>query len=150
MPSSARASSRRGFARGTRPPPTAPPPSIATAAARGRAPRGEPFFRPPKQVGASGVLQALTAAREETLMMLGLTLSAWAVAHFAPTEGQDRFAWGPDRLAWIVVLLVQSVPYASSLLVSLSSAFPLPARLLGTHYRPLTASGKPAETGRAS
>jgi hypothetical protein len=78
-------------------------------------------------------------------------LSAWAVAHFAPSEGPDRYAsWGPDRLAWIVVLLVQSVPHASSLLVSLASAFPLPARLLGTHYRPITASGKRAETDPAS
>jgi hypothetical protein len=35
------------------------------------------------------------------------------------------------------------VPYASSLVVSLASAFPLPARLLGTHYRPLSSPGKP-------
>jgi hypothetical protein len=83
-------------------------------------------------------------------MMLGLMLSAWAVAHFVPTEGRDRYSWGPDRLAWIVVLLVQSVPYASALLVSLASAFPLPARLLGTHYRPIKASGKRAETDPAS
>ena len=76
--------------------------------------------------------------------------NAWAVAHFAPSEGPDRYAWGPDRLAWIVVLLVQSVPHASSLVVSLVSAFPLPARLLGTSYRPLTASGKRAETDPAS
>ena len=64
--------------------------------------------------------------------------------------------WAGDRLsvkapvAWIVVLLVQSVPYASALLVSLASAFPLPARLLGTHYRPIKASGKRAETDPAS
>ncbi len=57
-------------------------------------------------------------------------LSAWAVAHTGLPESA-----GPDRLAWIVVLLVQSVPYASSLVVSLMSAFPLPARLLGTSYR---------------
>jgi hypothetical protein len=36
------------------------------------------------------------------------------------------------------------------LLVSLASAFPLPARLLGTHYRPIKASGKRAETDPAS
>ena len=36
---------------------------------------------------------------EETLVMAGLMLSAWAVAHFAPSEGPDRYAWGPDRLA---------------------------------------------------
>jgi len=84
-------------------------------------------------------------------MMLGLLLSAWGVAHAPQAAGLDRVALaGPDRLAWIVVLLVQSVPYASSLLVSLSSAFPLPAGLLGTHYRPIKASGKRAETGPAS
>jgi hypothetical protein len=124
--------------------------TIGKAAVKGLVTRSEPFFRTPKQVSASGVLHALAAAREETLMMAGLMLSAWAVAHFAPSEGPDRYAWGPDRLAWIVVLLVQSVPYASSLLVSLASAFPLPARLLGTHYRPIKASGKRAETDPAS
>jgi hypothetical protein len=50
----------------------------------------------------------------------------------------------------VVVLLVQSVPYACSLLVSLASAFPLPARLLGTRYHRMTASGKRAETDPAS
>ena len=125
--------------------------TIGKAAVKGLVTRSEPFFRTPKQVSTSGVLHALTAAREETLIMAGLMLSAWAVAHFAPSEGPDRYAsWGPDRLAWIVVLLVQSVPYACSLLVSLASAFPLPARLLGTHYGPIKASGKRAETDPAS
>jgi exo-beta-1,3-glucanase (GH17 family)/cellulose synthase/poly-beta-1,6-N-acetylglucosamine synthase-like glycosyltransferase len=124
--------------------------TIGKAAVKGLVTRSEPFFRTPKQVSASGVLRALAAAREETLMMLGLTLSAWAVAHSGQTVGPDRLAWGPDRLAWVVVLLVQSVPYACSLLVSLASAFPLPARLLGTSYHRMTASGKRAETDPAS
>jgi len=47
------------------------------------------------------------------------------------------------------VLLVQSVPYASSLLVSLISAFPLPARLLGTGYRPMVTVPKRAEADRS-
>ncbi len=40
-------------------------------------------------------------------------------------RGPGSLRRGPDRLAWIVVLLVQAVPYASSLIVSLISAFPL-------------------------
>jgi len=40
---------------------------------------------------------------------------------------------GPDRLAWIVVLLVQSVPYATSLRVSLGAAR---ARALALASRP--------------
>jgi exo-beta-1,3-glucanase (GH17 family)/cellulose synthase/poly-beta-1,6-N-acetylglucosamine synthase-like glycosyltransferase len=104
--------------------------TIGTAAVKGLVSKGEPFFRTPKRGATSGLLHALAAAREETLMMVGLMLSAWAVAHTGLPESA-----GPDRLAWIVVLLVQSVPYASALVVSLTSAFRLPARLLGTHYR---------------
>jgi len=33
------------------------------------------------------------------------------------------------------VLLIQSIPYLSSLVVSLTSAFPLPAKWLGRGYR---------------
>jgi exo-beta-1,3-glucanase (GH17 family)/cellulose synthase/poly-beta-1,6-N-acetylglucosamine synthase-like glycosyltransferase len=100
--------------------------TIGTAVLKGLVTRGEPFFRTPKNAGTQRVTQALGAARDEILLMLGLWLSAWGVSH--STTWQTR---GPDRLAWIVVLLIQSVPYASSLIVSLASAFPLPARLLG-------------------
>jgi cellulose synthase/poly-beta-1,6-N-acetylglucosamine synthase-like glycosyltransferase len=106
--------------------------TIGTATLKGLVTRSEPFFRTPKGGRTSGLLHALAAAREETLMMAGLMLSAWAVSHTALPQNA-----GPDHFAWIVVLLVQSVPYASSLVVSLTSAFPLPARLLGTSYRPV-------------
>jgi exo-beta-1,3-glucanase (GH17 family)/cellulose synthase/poly-beta-1,6-N-acetylglucosamine synthase-like glycosyltransferase len=104
--------------------------TIGTASIKGLITKSEPFFRTPKQRGTSGLLRALAAAREETLMAVGLTLSAWAVAHTGPPESA-----GPDRLAWIVVLLIQAVPYSCALVVSLVSAFPLPARLLGAGYR---------------
>jgi hypothetical protein len=118
--------------------------TIGTATVKGLVTKSEPFFRTPKEVGTSGVLRALAAAREETLMMSGLMLSAWAIAHTGPPESS-----GPDRLAWIVALLVQSVPYASSLIVSLISAFPLPARLLGTGYRAIGGAGRQPETDPA-
>ena len=124
--------------------------TIGKAAVKGLLTRDEPFFRTPKQGHSPGLAGALLAAREETLMMLGLLLSAWGVAHAPQAAGLDRVALaGPDRLAWIVVLLVQSVPYASSLLMSLMSAFPLPGRLLGTGYRRITAAGKRAEADPA-
>src|SRR5579872_266308 len=108
--------------------------TIGTAVVKGLITRSEPFFRTPKRRDTSGLLHALAAAREETLMMAGLMVSAWAVSYTALPQNA-----GPDHLAWIVVLLVQSVPYASSLVVSLISAFRLPARLLGTSYRPVAA-----------
>jgi exo-beta-1,3-glucanase (GH17 family)/glycosyltransferase involved in cell wall biosynthesis len=119
--------------------------TIGTAAIKGLVTRGEPFFRTPKQAGTSGFLRAIAAAREETAMMAALVLSAWAVSYTGTKETS-----GPDRLAWIVVLLIQSVPYASSLCVSLVSAFPLPARWLGTRYRSVPGTGHPAPAGPAA
>ncbi|HYL71453.1 MAG TPA: beta-(1-3)-glucosyl transferase, partial [Candidatus Dormibacteraeota bacterium] len=119
--------------------------TIGTATVKGLVTRSEPFFRTPKRGVTSGLLHALAAAREETLMMAGLLLSAWAVSHTALPQNM-----GPDHFAWIVVLLIQSVPYASSLVVSLVSAFPLPARLLGTRYRPTSGGGRQAEAGPAA
>jgi len=118
--------------------------TIGVAAVKGLLTRREPFFRTPKQVRSAGLWHALMAAREETAMMLGLLLSAWGVARTGLPETA-----GPDRLAWIIVLLIQAVPYASSLIVSLMSAFPLPARLLGTAYRPIVGPARPAEADPA-
>jgi hypothetical protein len=104
--------------------------TIGIAVLKGLFTRGEPFFRTPKNARTQRVFQALGAARDEMLIMIGLWVSAWGVSH--STTYATR---GPDRVAWVVVLLIQSVPYASSLIVSLASAFPLPARLLGRGYR---------------
>ena len=49
-----------------------------------------------------------------------------------------------------MVLLIQSVPYASSLIVSLASAFPLPARLLGTTIARMSSPGTAGGRLRAS
>jgi len=114
--------------------------TIGRASVKGLLTNSEPFFRTPKKRRSSGLRQALAAAREETLMMIGLALSAWAVSYTALPQNA-----GPDHFAWIVVLLIQSVPYASSLVVSLMSAFPVPARLLGTSYRPMGRPGRQPE-----
>ena len=79
-------------------------------------------------------------------MMLGLWLAAWGVAHAPLQMGQQ----GPDRLAWLVVLIIQSVPYASAVLASLASAFPLPARVLGIGYRRIAVPRHRAEADSPS
>jgi hypothetical protein len=117
--------------------------TIGTAVIKGLFTRSEPFFRTPKNGESARLLHALVAAREESLIMIGLWLAAWGVAHSPQPPG-------PDRLAWIVVLMIQSVPYASTLLASLASAFPLPARLLGIGYRPMAAARPRAEADSAS
>jgi cellulose synthase/poly-beta-1,6-N-acetylglucosamine synthase-like glycosyltransferase len=120
--------------------------TIGRAVVKGLLTRSEPFFRTPKNGESARLLQALAAAREELFMMLGLWLAAWGVSHSRLQVGQE----GPDRLAWIVVLLIQSVPYASSVLASLASAFPLPARLLGIGYRRMAVPRRRAEADSPS
>ena len=102
--------------------------TIGLATIKGMLTRSEPFFRTPKNASRQALWQAFGAAREETLMLVALVLAAFGVSQIPVTSG-------PDLTTWMVVLLIQAVPYACSLLVSLASALALPAWLVGTTYR---------------
>jgi exo-beta-1,3-glucanase (GH17 family)/cellulose synthase/poly-beta-1,6-N-acetylglucosamine synthase-like glycosyltransferase len=83
------------------------------------------FFRTPKLASSAALLRALVDAREEALL-----LSAFLLGAFAVLQRPDAFMI--DVRVWAAVLLVQAVPYAAAMLVSLISALPrLPARLVG-------------------
>jgi len=85
---------------------------------------GKPFFRTPKHAHNAPVLKALLDCRDEVLLMLALWGSALAISLTQAIQN-------PDLLLWVIVLLVQSVPYFAALIVSLVSALPaLPARLV--------------------
>jgi hypothetical protein len=99
--------------------------TIGLATLKGLVTRNEPFFRTPKQTRPHAFATAFAAARTETVLMLGLWLSAFGVTQ-VPEE-----LTSPDRAMWIIMLLIQSLPYFAALLVSLASAFPLSANLLG-------------------
>jgi cellulose synthase/poly-beta-1,6-N-acetylglucosamine synthase-like glycosyltransferase len=98
--------------------------TIGRAVLKGLVTRSEPFFRTPKRAGKAALLLAFAGAWEETVLMLALLGSAWAV-HNIPTEISN-----PDRRVWVIALSIQSIPYAAALLVSLASSFSLPASLL--------------------
>jgi hypothetical protein len=102
--------------------------TIGLAVVKGALTRREPFFRTPKQAGRQALWQAFCAAREETLMLIAMSLVAYGLMQ---TPGSH----GPDLTAWRVVVFVNAVPYACSLLVSLASAMKAPARLIGVRYR---------------
>ena len=100
--------------------------TIGLAIIKGLFTGDEPFFRTPKRVAPHRLFAALGAAREETLLMLGLWASAIGVRSI------PREMASPDLTVWLAALLIQSIPYAAALLVSLASAFQLPASLLGS------------------
>ena len=91
--------------------------TIARAVLLGLVTRNRPFLRTPKLEKASALLRALATAREETLMATALLLAAAGLAWQNDTGMLDL-------LLWIFVLLVQSVPYLATTLVSVVSAFP--------------------------
>jgi cellulose synthase/poly-beta-1,6-N-acetylglucosamine synthase-like glycosyltransferase len=91
--------------------------SIARAMWQGLVTSDKPFLRTPKMEQATALARALASAREEILLMIALWTAAAAVAYHS---GSDAL----DLLLWIIVLLVQSVPYLAALLVAVLSAFP--------------------------
>ena len=98
--------------------------TIGLAVFTGLVTRERPFFRTPKQAHAHALLQALADCREEALMMLGLWLAAWGVYTQVDVTTRDLGVMMRDFGVWVIVLLIQSVPYFAALMVSLVSAFP--------------------------
>ena len=105
--------------------------------------RDRPFFRTPKRARRHAVGEALAAAREEGFLMLGLWFAAFAVSRIPDFDGDlPGLVGSPDLSVWIAVLLIQSIPYAAAVFVSLVSAFDLPGAWIGeagrseTHAQP--------------
>ena len=90
--------------------------TISQAILSGFVTKDKPFFRTPKMAQAHALLQALQSVREEGLMMTALWVAAIGVAI---RQGIDT----PDLIVWDIVLLVQSIPYAAAVFMSLVSGF---------------------------
>ena len=110
--------------------------TIGVAVVKGFLTRNEPFFRTPKLRERRSLREAFAAAREETLMLSLLLLAVLGLTRQLRL-GDDLLLGipeelrGPDVSMWVAVLLIQAIPYAAALLVSLIGAAPLPARWLG-------------------
>ena len=91
--------------------------TIARAVLQGMVSSELPFFRTPKMVESEGLRIAFASAREETLLMVVFWFAAGALA---AVHGLDS----RDMLLWIILLLAQSFPYATTFIVSMLSAFP--------------------------
>ena len=110
--------------------------TIGIAVIKGLLTRDEPFIRTPKSKEPHALAEGLAAARQETFILLAMLLLIVGLTRqvaFGPNLnlGIPEELKGPDLSVWIAVLLIQSIPYAAALLVSLASALSLPARWLG-------------------
>jgi cellulose synthase/poly-beta-1,6-N-acetylglucosamine synthase-like glycosyltransferase len=91
--------------------------AIATAILRGIFTKSMPFLRTPKCEGKSAVVKGLMMARGEALMMVLLLFAVVVNYNF----GNDQTE---ERLIRAALLLIQALPYAAALLLSLFSVMP--------------------------
>ena len=99
--------------------------TISLAILSGMVTKNKPFIRTPKMASSQRLLKALADSRDESILMLAMWSAAAALFWL---HGADTL----DLLMWIIVLLVQSIPYCAAVIVAIISAFPqLPASLVG-------------------
>ncbi|HXH02716.1 MAG TPA: glycosyltransferase [Candidatus Competibacteraceae bacterium] len=78
---------------------------------------GRPFLRTPKGENQPALIQGLLMAREEGFIMLALWLAALAVSvRYDMALQEARY--------WVLLLLVQSLPYVCAVVLSLIAALP--------------------------
>lgn len=99
--------------------------------------RHEPFRRTPKGAQGNSAFTALSAARSEILLLALLLASAYAITHQIRINadlvvGLPEELKGPDVSIWVTVLLIQAIPYAAAVLVSIISALRPSAKWLGS------------------
>jgi len=115
--------------------------TIGTAVIKSIFTRNQPFFRTPKHSARHPVARSVLDAWQETLILIALLLAVLGLVRpqtIAPglVLGLPEELKGPDVSVWVAVLLIQSVPYAAAVLMSLVSALSLPARWLGHLQHP--------------
>lgn len=96
--------------------------TIAKAVLWGFLTRSKPFYRTPKLASKTALLQTLIQAHQELILFTAFSGAAMGL-YFRPA------AASLDLHLWIIVLLVQSTPYAAALILSMISSFhKMPAR----------------------
>ncbi len=113
--------------------------TIAKAVLWGFVTTDMPFFRTPKLSGKTAVRQAVSSSGQEWLMLLALIGATIGVSLRSSSVTLDLHIW-------VLVLLMQTMPYMAAVLVSLISAFPrLPAKLMGSLSTPREEAGGEAK-----
>ena len=115
--------------------------TISKAILLGLCTKGIPFFRTPKMARAHALFHALQSAREEGLVVFALWLADYAIAI---RQGADT----PDVLVWLMVLLVQSIPYTAAVVMAVISGFAkMPTQIINRITAPPTVSSQAGTSG---
>jgi cellulose synthase/poly-beta-1,6-N-acetylglucosamine synthase-like glycosyltransferase len=98
--------------------------TIAKAVWAGFIKKDKPFYRTPKLVRKSALFKSLAVSIEELLLIGALLSAATAISVVQKMETLDI-------ILWVVVLVVQSLPYAAAVIMALVSAMPSKAKRNG-------------------
>ncbi len=83
-----------------------------------------PFFRTPKLAQTHALFHALLSAREEGLLALALWFAMFTIT---TRHGSDA----PDVFMWLMVLMIQSIPYTAAIIMAIISGFSrIPSQLI--------------------
>ena len=105
--------------------------TISKAILFGMVTKSLPFFRTPKKAEGRRFWYALQSAREEGMIALALLFAGFTLARAQDVDPP------PDTIVWIVVLLVQSIPYLAAVAMAIISAFArMPSKLISTITAP--------------
>ena len=106
--------------------------TIGAAMVSGLFRKDKPFFRTPKLAKKHAFAQAFSAAREELFMMLGFWIAAIGASQIPNIDGDDlTLIASPDLSIWVAVLLIQSIPYAAAVVVSIVNSLGLSGEWIG-------------------
>ena len=92
--------------------------TVAVAIMQGVFTKNKPFFRTPKLKNPSRLLKAIIDVRWEIIFMLGLWSSTYGV-YIVQSDG------GLDLHFWMLLLIVQSLPYFAATIMAFISGSPL-------------------------
>jgi hypothetical protein len=92
--------------------------TVAVAVLQGFMTKHKPFFRTPKLKNPSRILKAIVDVREECILATGLWGSAFGV-YMVQSDGEM------DLNFWILLLIVQSLPYIAAFIMAIISVTPL-------------------------
>lgn len=91
--------------------------TVARAVISGLLTSDKPFFRTPKMANSARVLQVLAVAREEALLLSALLVSA-------VTMLMSNSIYSTAGQVWTIMLAIQALPYAATLIVAGISVWP--------------------------
>ena len=95
----------------------------------------QPFVRTPKKTGAHVLSAAIASAFEESVLFVTFMLAIFTLTILPHLES-------PDFSLWLILLFIQSIPYAAALITSFISACRLPSPMVDINKLIKTSFGK--------